>query len=99
MLFPEQFTYYKMTDDSMAPQLPAGATLTIRKCETTDIDPRKIYLVEVNAIDRFIRNILIIDNKLALLPNNRQYPYKLYDLSENCIRVIGIVEKCYMDIK
>ncbi len=101
MMFPENFTYYRLDDDTMSPQLPCGAILTIRKMTdpNADIDPRKIYFVEVNSSVRYVRYLMQIDGKIALLPNNRFYPYELFDLSENNIRIIGTVESCFMQIK
>lgn len=103
ILFPEKFTYQRMTDDSMEPQIPEGAVVTIRNVETNEdihqADPRVIYYVEINHLRKELRYLLRLDNKLIMLPVNREYGYELYDLDENLIVVLGTVQSWYCDLR
>lgn len=103
ILFPEKFTYQRMTDDSMSPQIPEGSVVTIRNVETNEdiqqADPRVIYYVEINHLKKELRYLLRLDNKLIMLPVNTKYGYELYDLDENLIAILGTVQSWCGEIK
>jgi len=103
LLFPEKFTYYRLNDNSMMPDIPYGATLTIRNVETNEdvekVDPRKLYYICINSLEKRIRYMIKLKDKVILLANNRSYPAEVYDLTENLISILGVVEACYCDFK
>lgn len=95
--------YLRLDSDSLSPQIPRGALLTIRKVDSnediTEVDPRKLYYLELNALTRTVRYMNRIRNQVILLPNNKNYPAEIYDIDENLISILGTVESWYCDIK
>jgi len=103
LLFPDKFTYCALDDESMAPQIPCGATVTIRNVDNsnpmTEIDPRQIYYIQINSLIKVIRYMIRIGNKVILLSNNKRlYPAEIYDLSETRISVLGTVCSWYCEV-
>lgn len=63
-----------ITGNAMAPLIPQGATIIIKKCDIDNIVPGKCYLVitKIFTCIRYIRNIIENQELLKLVPENKE---------------------------